>query len=304
VAVQDMPAAEVDVTDGLVRRLLLEQHPDLAVGTLTRVANGWDNVIFRLDGVSDEPLTVRVPRRQLGADLVANEHRWLPDLAPRLPIAIPAPVRFGEPSGEYPWKWSVCPWFDGDVAADVAPRDLTLEAQRLGAFLAALHVPAPPDAPHNAYRCGPATEPRPRFESALDRLDSLIDGPRLRTRWEELVDVEAWPGSPVWLHGDLHTANVIVHDGEITAVIDLGDLTAGDPAVDFAIGWMLFDADDRARFRAAAGGTDAATWGRAEAWALHFALMYLLHSAESPRFERMGTSLLDTLLPGSWRSRT
>ena len=63
----------------------------------------------------------------------------------------------------------------------------------------------------------------------------------VRTRWEELVAVEQWTGDPVWLHGDLHTANVIVHDGEVTAVIDLGDLTAGDPAVDFAIGWMLFD---------------------------------------------------------------
>ena len=299
-----MPAAEVDVTDDLVHRLLVEQHPDLAVGTLTRVANGWDNVIFRLDDLGDAALTVRVPRRQLGADLVANEHRWLPELAPRLPIAIPAPVRFGEPSGDYPWKWSVCPWFDGDVAADVAPRDLTLEAHRLGSFLAALHVPAPPDAPHNAYRCGPVTEPRPRFESALDRLDALIDGPRVRTRWEELVGVEAWNGEPLWLHGDLHTANVIVHDGEVTAVIDLGDLTAGDPAVDFAIGWMLFDDHDRFHFRVAAGGTDDATWSRAEAWALHFALMYLLHSAESQRFERMGTSLLDTLLPGSWRART
>jgi aminoglycoside phosphotransferase (APT) family kinase protein len=302
VAVQDMPAAEFDVTDDLVRRLLLDQHPDLAVGALTRVANGWDNVIFRLDRAGAEPLTIRVPRRQLGADLVVNEHRWLPLLAPRLPIAIPAPVRFGEPSGEYPWAWSVCPWFDGDVAADVAPHDLTREAARLGAFLAALHVPAPPDAPHNAYRCGPATEPRPRFESALGRLGGLVDAPRVRARWEELVAVEPWTGDPVWLHGDLHTANVIVHGGEITAIIDLGDLTSGDPAVDFAIGWMLFDAGDRARFRATAGGVDDPTWSRAEAWALHFGLMYLLHSAESPRFERMGTELLDRIVPGCARS--
>ena len=242
------------------------------------------------------PLTVRVPRRQLGADLVANEHRWLPELAPRLPIAIPAPVRFGEPSDEYPWKWSVCPWFDGDVAADVTPDHLGREARRLGAFLAALHTPAPSDAPHNAYRCGPVTEPRPRFEGAVERLGSLVDGPRVRARWEELVCVEEWRGDPVWLHGDLHTANVIVHDGAISAIIDLGDVTAGDPAVDFAIGWMLFDDEDRSSLRTAAGGVDDATWSRAEAWALHFAMMYLLHSADSERFERMGTSLLARLL--------
>lgn len=293
---QNMPAAEVDVTEDLVRRLLAEQHPDLADRALVLVANGWDNVIFRLDGGDDAALTVRVPRRQLGADLVANEHRWLPELAIRLPIAIPAPVRFGEPSDEYPWKWSVCPWFDGDVAADVAPDDLGREAQRLGAFLAALHTPAPSDAPHNAYRCGPATEPRPRFEAAVERLGPMVDGPRVRTRWEELAGVEEWDGEAVWLHGDLHTANVIIRDGVISAVIDFGDVTAGDPAVDFAIGWMLFDDTDRTSFRTAAGGIDDATWSRAEAWALHFAMMYLLHSADSARFERMGTSLLTRLL--------
>jgi aminoglycoside phosphotransferase (APT) family kinase protein len=302
VAVQDMPAAEVDVTDDLVTQLLAEQHPDLAGGVLTRVANGWDNVIFRLDGVAGAPLTVRVPRRRLGAELVANEHRWLPGLAGRLPIPVAAPVRFGEPGAGYPWKWSVTPWFDGDVAADVAPRDLALEARRLGTFLAALHVPAPPDAPHNTYRCGPVTEPRPRFERALERLDSRIDTERVRARWSELVDVEEWTGPPVWLHGDLHTANVIVRDGSIAAVIDFGDLTAGDPAVDFAIGWMLFDDEHRVGFRSAAGGVDDATWSRAQAWALHFGLMYLLHSADSQRFERMGTELLHRIVPGCTRS--
>lgn len=295
-AAQNMPAAEVDVTEDLVRRLLAEQHPDLAERALVLVANGWDNVIFRLEGGDDAALTVRLPRRQLGADLVANEHRWLPELALRLPIAIPAPVRFGEPSDEYPWKWSVCPWFDGDVAADVAPDDLGREAQRLGAFLAALHTPAPSDAPHNAYRCGPATEPRPRFEAAVQRLGPLVDGTRVRARWEELASVEEWDGEAVWLHGDLHTANVIVRHGVISAVIDFGDVTAGDPAVDFAIGWMLFDEEDRQSLRTATGGVDDATWSRAEAWALHFAMMYLLHSADSERFERMATVLLARLL--------
>jgi aminoglycoside phosphotransferase (APT) family kinase protein len=300
VAVQNVPAAEVEVTDVLVGRLLAEQHPDLARGVLTRVANGWDNVVFRLDGAGDEPLTVRVPRRQLGADLVVNEHRWLPGLAARLPIPIPAPVRFGEPGAGYPWTWSVCPWFEGAVAADDPPRDLALEAGRLGAFLTALHVPAPPDAPHNAYRCGPVTEPRSRLESALERLSSLVDAERVRARWEDLVAVEAWSGQPVWLHGDLHTANVIVSEGSLSAVIDFGDLTAGDPAVDFAIGWMLFDDEHHAAFRRAAGAVDDATWSRAQAWGLYFGLMYLLHSADSARFERMGTQLLDRIVPG-WR---
>jgi aminoglycoside phosphotransferase (APT) family kinase protein len=131
----------------------------------------------------------------------------------------------------------------------------------------------------------------------LTRLEARVDADRVRARWQELVDVDEWNGPPVWLHGDLHTANVIVSEGTISAIIDLGDLTAGDPAVDFAIGWMLFDEAHLATFRDAAGGVDDATWSRAQAWALHFGLMYLLHSAESPRFERMGEHLLERIAP-------
>ena len=89
----DMPAAEVDVDDALVRSLLEEQHPDLADRALTLVANGWDNVLFRLG----EDLIVRLPRRAQSAPLVAHELRWLPELAPRLPLPVPAPIRAGAP---------------------------------------------------------------------------------------------------------------------------------------------------------------------------------------------------------------
>ena len=135
VAAQNMPAAEVDITDDLVRALLAEQHPDLADLALTPLAFGWDNAIFRLG----DDLVVRLPRRQLGADLVEHEHRWLPELARILPIPIPAPVREGVPGHGFPWRWSVCPFFDGDVAADVTLAAPTREAQRLGDFVAALH---------------------------------------------------------------------------------------------------------------------------------------------------------------------
>ncbi len=138
-AALNVPAAEIEVTDDLVRRLLAEQHPDLADRPLSLVANGWDNVIFRLG----DDLVVRLPRRQLAADLVLHEQRWLPELATRLPLAVPAPLRGGLPTTDYPWHWTIAPWFDGDVAADAALDDAMIEAQRLGAFLAALHVDAP-----------------------------------------------------------------------------------------------------------------------------------------------------------------
>ena len=121
----------------------------------------------------------------------------------------------------------------------------------------------------------------------------------MRTRLAELAEVAAWDGPALWVHGDLHSANILVHDGSISAVIDFGDITSGDPAVDLAVAWMLFDEADRAVFRAAAGASrpiDDATWQRGQLWALHFAVLYLLHSADAPRFQRMGTHLLAAVM--------
>ncbi len=294
----NVPVAEIEITEDLVRGLLDDQFPDLADRPLTLVANGWDNVIFRLG----DDLVARLPRRQLGADLVEHEHRWLPDLAQRLPIPIAVPLRAGVPSHSYPWAWSICPWFDGEVAADTELGDPPTEALRLGGFVAAFHTPAPPDAPDNQFRGQPMAYLRPRVSDNIEHLGSTIDARSVAGRADELLDVDDWVGPPLWLHGDLHTANLVVRNGEIAAVLDLGDITSGDPAVDLAIAWMLFGDDDRASFRAAAGSVlavDDAMWQRGQAWALHFALLYLLHSADSERFARMGRSLLAAVVaPG------
>ncbi len=284
---QNMPAAEVDVTVELVRGLLREQHPDLADLELREFANGWDNVMFRLG----PDLTVRVPRREMAARLVVNEATWLAGWSARLPIPIPEPVRTGRPTTAYPWHWNICPWLPGEPAADHGVTDQHREARRLGEFLAAFHVPLPDAGPENPYRAHPLNELESRFLENVDRLAGVVDVVAARRRWHELADVEEWAGPPTLVHGDLHTANILVDHGAISAVIDFGDITRGDPAVDFAVAWMLFDADGRATFRTAAGGLDDALWRRAEAWALHFSIIYELHSADSPRLARMARRL-------------
>ena len=61
-----------------------------------------------------------------------------------------------------------------------------------------------------------------------------------------------WSGPPLWLHGDLHPANILVDaTGHLRAVLDFGDLTAGDPATDLAVAWLAFEPEARAAFRRA-----------------------------------------------------
>jgi aminoglycoside phosphotransferase (APT) family kinase protein len=291
-----MPAAEVDVDVDLVRRLLQAQHPDLAALPLRELANGWDNVIYRLG----DQHVVRLPRRQLAAVLVEHEQRWLPALAAGLPLPVPAPTRVGRPALGYPWSWSICPWFDGEIAATAAIDDRRAEARRLGRFVAALHRPSPPDAPPNAVRGGPLADRADAVAMRLDRLAATVDAPRIGARWRELAAATPWQGPPLWIHGDLHSANVIVDDRRISAVVDFGDITGGDPATDLAVAWMLFDDDDRATFRDACrtehDPVDDDTWARARAWALHLALAYLASSADSATMHDIGQRLLASAL--------
>ena len=137
-----IPSAEVELSADLARSLLENQHPDLAHLPVRELSNGWDNVIYR---VGDD-LCLRLPRRQLGADLIVHEQRWLPQLAERLPLPIPTPLRTGRPALGYPWNWSVTPWFEGGMAVDTPPTAADT-SETLAAFLHALHHPAPTDAP-------------------------------------------------------------------------------------------------------------------------------------------------------------
>ena len=84
-----------------------------------------------------------------------------------------------------------------------------------------------------------------RVTTLADRLDAN----RTLATWRELLRTPQWDGPPLWLHGDLHPSNMLTLDGRLSAVIDFGDLTAGDPATDMAVAWMLFDAPHRERFR-------------------------------------------------------
>jgi len=257
----------VEIPEDLVRSLLHEQHADLATLPLRRLAEGWDNVIWRLG----DDLTVRLPRRQMGAVLVRHEQRWLPELAAGLPLPVPVPVRMGVPGCGYPWPWSVCPWLPGVEIEHAPPADWGHAARQLGGFLAAVHRPAPADAPPNPYRGVPLTERTVRFVAGIDELESAFDRGALMAAWDRAVDAPVWDRPPVWLHGDVHPLNVLVDRGRISAVIDFGDVTSGDPASDLAVAWMLFRPEERRTFRAACGTqepVDAALWARARGWAL------------------------------------
>jgi aminoglycoside phosphotransferase (APT) family kinase protein len=287
------PAAEVQLDEGLVRELLAAQHADLAAGTLRLVAAGFDNELWRLG----DDLAVRMPRRAAAAALLENEQRWLPDLAPGLPLAVPAPVRIGRPSGRYPWPWSVVPWLPGDPGDRASVADAADAGNRLGRFLAALHRPAPRSAPFNPWRSVSLSGRADMFRARLPILRTEDERRRLRRVWHLATQAGAHPGPPLWIHGDLHPANVLVAGGTLAGVIDFGDLCAGDPATDVAAVWLLLPRDGVDAFAAAYGSFTPAVRQRSLGWAALFALMLLeLGSHDRPTYGRMGRAGLDRIL--------
>ncbi|MFJ9841884.1 aminoglycoside phosphotransferase family protein [Kitasatospora sp. NPDC101155] len=268
-----MTHTEPEITAELVRQLLRDQHPDLADRPVRLGARGWDNQLWRLG----EDLAVRLPWATKGADaLLRKEHAWLPDLAPRLPLPVPVPQRLGEPSERFPRPWLVTTWVPGAPADREPATRAEAAADALAAFLTALHRPAPAGAPVGRGRGGPPADHAEGFDRQLAEavdLGLIPDPDAVRAVWADAVAAPPWSGPAVWLHADLHPANVLTADGTICGVIDFGDLCAGDPACDLAAAWVLLPDDARDRFHAAYRPTpDVATLRRARGWAVLGAL--------------------------------
>jgi aminoglycoside phosphotransferase (APT) family kinase protein len=294
--VNRMPPAEVEVSADLVRRLLADQHPDLARLPVEFLANGWDNELYRVgDG-----LVARLPRRALGAQIIVNEQRWLPELAPRLPLPIPSPERTGVPACGYPYSWSVVPYLPGVPAATVSSFDPAAAAAAVGGFLGALHVPAPADAPANPFRGVPLAQRAGTFAANLALIGGRVDRDAVLRAWVAALTAPGYDGPPVWLHGDLHPANILVNDGQVSGVIDFGDITAGDPASDLSVAWMLLPPDCHdifwSAYQAAGGRADDSLRARARGWALNFAVVFLAHSEDDPVLRHVGRRTLSTVL--------
>lgn len=264
---ENMETAVAPITIDLVRRLIAEQFPEWSGLPIGRVEpGGWDNRTFRLGN----SMSVRLPSAAAYVPQVVKEQIWLPKLAPRLPLPIPVPLAKGVPAEGFPWPWSVYSWLDGEPATVGQIGDLTAFARSLGGFLAALHrietIGGPPAGEQNFYRGGRLAVYDEQAREALSALAGLIDTNAADRVWEAALASE-WNGTPLWVHGDIASGNLLVRNGELSAVIDFGGLAVGDPACDLVIAWAMFSGDSRAAFQAALP-FDEATWNRARGWAL------------------------------------
>ncbi|WP_238412408.1 aminoglycoside phosphotransferase family protein [Saccharothrix deserti] len=281
----DMPHADgrAGIDAALVKRLIASQFPQWRDLPVTPVeVDGWDNRTYRLG----DDMSVRLPTGEGYAPAVEKEHRWLPVLAPSLPVPVPVSLAMGEPGEGYPFHWSVRRWLDGQTAAPDRIDDLPAFAVSIADFIRALQridaTDGPPAGAHCFYRGTPPAHYDDWTQSALTKLEGRIDTERAAAVWDDALRAPAWAGPPVWFHGDIASGNLLVDGGKLTAVIDFGGSGVGDPACDLVIAWTMFSGESREAFRDAVD-LDTATWARARGWALWKALITLADETDETR---------------------
>jgi aminoglycoside phosphotransferase (APT) family kinase protein len=287
-----MHEREVDIDGPLVQRLLATQLPELANLPIAAVrSTGTVNAIFRLG----EHLCARLPRVSEWATDLEREQRWLPVLAPYLPLRVPRPVERGVPGTGYPFAWSVYEWIDGEPYADALVDDERQAAHDLALFVQALRrVPQVAAAPAAGRR--PLRELDAATRASIEAARGVIDVDAAHAAWELAIAGPALSGPPVWIHTDLLRPNLLVRDGRLAAVIDFGGVGVGDPAADVIAAWSVLGDVGRTVFRATLD-IDDVTWNRARGFALHQAAVIIPYYAESnPEFVAMARRTVEQVL--------
>jgi aminoglycoside phosphotransferase (APT) family kinase protein len=300
-----MHADEVDTDPSLVRRLLASQFPEWADLPSEPVDSaGTVHALYRLRRADGDDLVVRLPRVEGGAAQAAVEAQWLPRFVAHLPLALPEPVAHGAPAEGYPYPWSIYRWLPGQEATLDRLTDPDEAAHALAAFVSAMQrLPfegGPTPGSGNSYRGNPlpardAVTRRCIAECAANPA-TAVDTDAATVAWTTALEVPAYEGRPIWLHGDLLPGNLLAVDGRLSAVIDWGCLSTGDPAYDLLPAWALLPPGARETFRDALD-VDDATWARGRGWSLSWALVALPYYVDTnPRFAALARHTIEAVL--------
>ncbi len=276
----------------LVRQLIVQQFPHWAHLPIKPVEHGgWDNRTFHLG----ESMMVRLPSDEEYAPQVEKEQLWLPKLAPLLSLPIPIPLAKGKPTEYYPWHWSVYQWIEGQTASAERITDLSNCAVLLAQFLLSLQKIDATNGPINPSRSCPLKTYDGETREAIAILKNVIDAHAVTKMWNTAL-ASSWQRPPVWFHGDVAPTNLLVKNGQLSAVIDFGSLGIGDPACDLVIAWTLFKGESRDTFRKTVQ-LDNDTWARARGWALWKALIICAElPGTNPLEKERSWKIIDELL--------
>jgi aminoglycoside phosphotransferase (APT) family kinase protein len=264
-------SAEERVSEERARRLIRSQFPELAVDEVALVSEGWDYVVYRVDG----EWAFRFPRRSAVIPGTGLEIAVLPRVAPLLPVEVPVPVHVGRPGDGYPWPFYGAAYLPGaEPDASLLDEARVAFARPLARVLRALHASETLEAVGEALP-----------EDPLGRADMAVRVPRVRETVAAIADL--WEPPPaldellaealelplaeatVVCHGDLHFRQLLVEGAELTGLVDWVDLCRADPGVDLSLVYGFLSPAARRDFFAEYGDVAPASHLRARVLALN-----------------------------------
>lgn len=293
---EKLRAGKFNVDVPLVQRLVGTQFPQWADLPIRAVDNdGWDNWTFHLG----DRMKVRLPSAMGYSEQAEKEARWLPKLAPRLPLPVPVPVGIGQAAEGYPCSWSIYEWLEGEPTRREVVDDPVQFGWDLAKFLIALQridtTGGPPPGQHNFFRGADVMSVYgDEARQSVDKLADVIDA----SAAHEVLDAAAAAvivEQPVWIHGDIAVGNLLVREGRLGAVIDFGGCAVGDPACDLVITWVFLEGAGRDAFRLSVPA-DEAMWARARGWALWKAALVLANNSVVNPNENSPRSVIEAVI--------
>jgi aminoglycoside phosphotransferase (APT) family kinase protein len=285
-----------------VRELVDECFPEWRRLPIEAIASqGTVNALFRIgeDIAARFPLQPTDPdetRRTLEREAAAAE-----ELFGRTRFRTPRPLGLGEPGHGYPLPWSVQTWIPGRIATPESEADSVSFARDLADLIRDVRaIDTRGRTFGGSGRGGDIKAHDAWMETCFAQSEhlQLLDVPRLRRMWTQLRELPR-ESPDVMTHGDLIPGNLLVAQGRLAGVLDVGGFGPADPALELVCAWHLLEAEPRQLLRKVLG-CDALEWRRGKAWALEQAMGVVWYYRESnPPMAHMGEVTLRRLLEDS-----
>lgn len=258
--------ATIVINAALATQLIREQT-NLDVHTISVLGEGFDNVAYLVNS----QYVFRFPRRPMGVICMQNEILVLPYLAKFVSFRFTCPEFIGKPTELFNYPFAGYASIPGKPLCNalkplVSDRRFAIE---LAGWLRELHAIPILDSHYTsivgehdwrlnvsdrAEKCSKQVE---QYEDHY--LAAGFDREQLLDCIQKMSGLQINPDyKKAYVHGDLYSRHIMVdHAGKLTGLIDWGDVHIGHPALDLAVGVMIFDSGTLEAFWQAYGSIDA-----------------------------------------------
>lgn len=289
---------DIAIDEAILSRIIDEQF-GLRAQRISFLGAGFDNAVYLVN----DQWVFRLPRRAIAVELIETEMKILPLLKDRLPLKIPTPVFYGQPSADFPR-----PFYGHALIAGQPGSSLTFTqdeydaaARTLAHCLKVLHaidirekniagvIPRPLVARDDYQKL------RPIFDRRLRSIELSYDLSGFQKKFDAICnDAQAYTPSSreVIVHGDMYHRHLIFDKkNSLAGLIDWGDSSIGNAVSDLGIGYQFFSPHARAVFFEAYGESDQNILNYARFIGLYYAVALLWFGHDRHDKDLIRTSL-------------